>query len=236
MNRPVMILAAGLGTRMKPLTDVRPKPLIKVAGQTLLEHVLDRVEELSPSRIIINIHAHARMMRSFLQEKADSRIVISDESDQLLDSGGGMAKAFGLHDEEDMLCLNGDIFWPRGASSSLSRLTLAHVQHDGPASLLLGAASQGTGYDGQGDFTLDQKGIIGKPVRAPKPFVFLGAQILPRAPFEGRVGEAFSVRDIWQPWLDEGVMHGLRHDGLWCHVGSPQAIEQAEKALQFHGN
>lgn len=236
MSRVVMILAAGLGTRMKPLTDMRPKPLIKVAGKTLLEHVLERVEELAPSRIIINIHAHAPMMRSFVKQRSDPRILVSDETDQLLDSGGGMAQAFDLHDEREMFCLNGDIFWPRGASSSLGRLLKVHDQHDGPASLLLGAASQGTGYDGPGDFTLNARGIIGKPNHGPNPFVFLGAQILPRAPFAQRSGETFSVREIWQPWLDEGVMHGLRHDGLWCHVGSPRAIEEAERALKRYGS
>ncbi len=229
-NPPVMILAAGLGTRMAPLNLIHPKPLIPVCGRPLLDYVFDRVAEFGPSQIIMNIHAHPGQMIKYAQSQKYN-VVISDERRNLLDSGGGIAAAFAHHHHDYMLCVNADIFWLKCAGSSLLRLWGLHQRNKRGISMLLGAAHLGTGYDGRGDFDLDAYGCVIRKKKSVSPYVFLGAQVVHRSFFEGRAGQRFSVRDIWSPLLERGDIKGLCHDGPWYHVGTPQAVEDAERAL-----
>ncbi len=228
-----MVLAAGLGTRMRPITDRIPKPLVRVGSKTLLDHVLDPLAEAGISRAVVNVHHLADQIEAAVAGRTAPAVVISDERTQILDSGGGVARAL-PHLGESFVIRNADSFWTDRGPSILGRMMAAFDPTRMDTLLLLAAMEGSVGFDGPGDFFLDAEGRLtrrGAAVRAP--YAYAGAAIMRKADFAGRAdGEIFSLNALWNASLATGRLHGLVLDGLWLHVGTPEAIGAAEAALK----
>ncbi|QRG09124.1 nucleotidyltransferase family protein [Xanthobacter dioxanivorans] len=231
--RTAMVLAAGLGTRMRPLTDTRPKPLVEVYGRALVDHVLDRVADAGIPEAVVNLHHHADMLEAHLKaRRGPPRIVLSDERDVLLETGGGVRKALPLLGPEPFLAINSDTIWIEGMRPNLVRL----IDHFDPermdALLLVASAAHSIGYDGMGDFQMDPLGRLSRRgERLVAPFVFAGASILKPGLFADTPEGAFSLNRVFDRAAAAGRLFGLRLDGIWMHVGTPDAIALAEDAI-----
>jgi len=231
--KTAMVLAAGFGTRMRPLTDRMPKPLVSVAGKTLLDHVLDRLTEAGVERAVVNVHHFAEQMIDHLESRNDPRIVISDERGLLLDTGGGVLKALPELGEAPFFHLNADTIWIDGVRPNLARLAEAFDAARMDALLLLAPTAGSVGYAGRGDFSMASDGRLRKRAeREVAPFVYAGAAILTPALFAGSPAGAFSLTRLFERAADAGRLHGLRLEGLWMHVGTPDAIAAAEAAIK----
>jgi MurNAc alpha-1-phosphate uridylyltransferase len=228
-----MVLAAGFGTRMRPLTDRMPKPLVSVAGKTLLDHVLDRLVQAGVERAVVNVHHFAEQIIDHLESRNDPRIVISDERGLLLDTGGGVVKALPELGEAPFFHLNADTIWIDGVKPNLARLAEAFDATSMDALLLLAPTAGSVGYSGRGDFSFAADGRLRKRAeREVAPFVYAGAAILTPALFAGSPAGAFSLTRLFERAADAGRLHGLRLEGLWMHVGTPDAIAAAEAAIK----
>ena len=227
-----MVLAAGFGQRMRPLTDKMPKPLVKVAGKPLLDHVLDRLADAGVTRAVVNVHYLAEQIERHLAARTKPRITISDERGLLLDTGGGVIKALPLLGGAPFFHINSDTIWIDGVQPNLSRLA-EHFDAATMDGLLLLAPSAGSiGYDGRGDFTMASDGRLRtRPERDVAPFVYAGAAILSPRLFIGAPPGAFSLTTLFARAIEAGRLHGLRLEGLWMHVGTPEAIAEAEAAI-----
>ncbi|MFG1343755.1 nucleotidyltransferase family protein [Xanthobacter autotrophicus DSM 431] len=229
-----MVLAAGMGTRMRPLTDRVPKPLVEVYGRALVDHVLDRVAEAGIGTAVVNVHHHADMLEGHLKgRQGPPRIVVSDERGALLETGGGVRKALPLLGPGPFLAINSDTIWIEGMRANLARL----IEHFDPvrmdALLLLAPAALSIGYDGPGDFLMDTLGrLTRRGERLVAPFVFAGASILKPELFAGTPEGAFSLNRVFDRVAEAERLFGLRLDGVWMHVGTPEAIALAEEAIQ----
>ncbi|AVO47764.1 nucleotidyltransferase family protein [Phreatobacter cathodiphilus] len=228
-----MVLAAGLGTRMRPITDRIPKPLVRVGSKTLLDHVLDPLAEAGVTRAVVNVHHLADQIEAAVAGRERPEVVISDERAQILDSGGGVARAL-PHLGETFLIRNADSFWTDRGPSNLVRMIEAFDPDRMDTLLLLAPMEGSVGFDGPGDFFLDADGRLtrrGSAARAP--YAYAGAAIMRKADFAGRAdGEIFSLNALWNASLAKGRLRGLVLDGLWLHVGTPDAIGEAERALK----
>jgi MurNAc alpha-1-phosphate uridylyltransferase len=231
-----MVLAAGLGTRMRPLTETVPKPLVTVAGKALLDHALDRLVEAGVPRAVVNVHWRAEKVRAHLDgrraEGFGPETIVSDETEALLDSGGGVLKALPLLGDAPFLVLNSDVMWQEGLTRTLPRLA-GHWNPEAMDALLLVAPTVSTvGYDGVGDFLMEADGtLLRRPEAHVAPFVFTGVQILSPALFEGFGPEPFSLNRIYDKAAEAGRLRGLRHDGRLIHVGTVEAVAAAEAVL-----
>ncbi len=227
-----MILAAGLGTRMKPLTDVTPKPLVQVGGATLLDHTLAPLTEAGITRAVINVHHLADQIEAAARAYAGPlELIVSDERAEILDSGGGCAKALPLL-SDPFLIRNADSFWTEGEVPNLVRLREAFDPARMDTLLLLCPSGQGVGFEGKGDFFLDASGrLTRRGEAASAPFVYAGAAIMSKAAFAGREPVPFSLNALWNTALANGRLYGLVLDGLWLHVGTVEGIALAEAAL-----
>ncbi|WP_337957417.1 nucleotidyltransferase family protein [Phreatobacter oligotrophus] len=228
-----MVLAAGLGTRMRPITDRIPKPLVEVAGKTLLDHVLDPLAEAGVTRAVVNVHHLADQIERAVAARTRPAVTISDERAQILDSGGGVARALD-HLGDTFLIRNADSFWRDGAGSNIARLVEAFDPAVMDTLLLLAPMEGSVGFDGPGDFFRDEAGRLTRRGAAPRaPFAYAGAAVMRKADFAGRqAGEIFSLNALWNASLAKGRLFGLVLDGLWLHVGTPAAIGEAEAALK----
>jgi MurNAc alpha-1-phosphate uridylyltransferase len=227
-----MVLAAGLGSRMKPITDIRPKPLVEVGGRTLLDHVLDRLANAGVAHAVVNVHHHPGQMESHLAGRDRPRITISDERDLLLDSGGGVVRALPHLAGDSFFILNADTFWLDGASSNLARMAAAWDAERMDALLLVAALTASVGFDGAGDFSFTSDGRLRRRAeRQVTPFAYAGVAIMARRAFADAPDGPFSLNRLWNKAIDEDRLYGLRLDGLWLHVGTPQAITEAEEAI-----
>jgi MurNAc alpha-1-phosphate uridylyltransferase len=228
-----MVLAAGFGTRMRPLTDRMPKPLVRVAGKTLLDHVLDRLAKAGVERAVVNVHHFAEQIIDHLERRTRPQIVISDERGALLDTGGGVLKALPELGGAPFFHLNADTIWIDGVKPNLARLAEAFDAASMDALLLLAPTAGSVGYAGRGDFAFAADGRLRKRAeREVAPFVYAGAAILTPALFAGSPAGAFSLTKLFERAADAGRLHGLRLEGLWMHVGTPDAIHQAEAAIK----
>jgi MurNAc alpha-1-phosphate uridylyltransferase len=228
-----MVLAAGLGARMRPLTDTMPKPLIKVAGKPLIDHVLDRLVEVSVERAVVNVHHFAEQMQQHLARRRRPQIVISDERGLLLGTGGGVKKALPELGEAPFFHINSDTIWIDGVKLNLRRLADAFDAATMDALLLLAPAAGSIGYAGRGDFAMAADGRLRKRAEQEVvPFVYAGAAILSPALFKGAMAGQLSLTALFDHAAQAGRLHGLRLEGLWMHVGTPEAIEQAEAAIK----
>jgi MurNAc alpha-1-phosphate uridylyltransferase len=227
-----MVLAAGRGERMRPLTERMPKPLVPVAGRPLLDHVLDRLADAGVARAVVNVHYLADMIERHLQGRTKPAIVISDERDKLLDTGGGVVKALGPIGPEPFFHLNSDTIWIDGARPNLTRLAEAFDAAAMDALLLLAPLSTSIGYAGRGDFVMKADGrLTRRGASETAPFVYAGAAILRPQPFADAPAGAFSLNWLFDRAAAQGRLHGLALDGVWMHVGTPDAIALAEAAI-----
>ncbi len=227
-----MIFAAGLGTRMRPLTNTIPKPLVKVGGKALLDHVLDQCAQSGITRSVVNVHYLPDQIEAHLKGRDTPHITISDERDLLLDQGGGIKKA-AAHLDDDFFVANTDAFWIEGPTSNIARLRKMWDPEKMDALLLVASTSTSIGVDWPGDFHMDQDGrLIRRSESEVAAFVYSGFGILKRAPFAQDQREVFRLAPYLFEAAEKGRLFGLRLDGLWLHVGTPQAIEEAERALE----
>jgi len=228
-----LVFAAGLGTRMRPLTDKTPKPLIKVAGRPLIDHNLDRFADSGVETAIVNVHYLAGQIEAHLATRKRPRIVISDERDRLLDQGGAIKRVRGLLGAEPFFVCNTDAFWIEGPCSNLARLAAAFEPERMDAILLVAATAGAIGVDWPGDFEMDGDGRLRR--RDPQqvaPFVYTGVGILKPQLFDGVTQDVFRLAPFFWRAADEGRLFGLRLDGLWLHVGRPETIAEAERAIE----
>ncbi len=228
-----MIMAAGLGTRMLPLTNDRPKPLIAVGGKPLIDHALDRLVAAGVELAVINLHYKAEMLRAHLEKRRDIEIRYSAEDDALLDTGGGVVKALAHFENQPFFILNSDSIWVEGYGSALPTLARLWDETRMDGLLLLAAMVSSLGYEGwRGDFRLSPSGHISRvPGRMISPFAFPGVQLVHPRLFADPPAPAFSTNLVWDRAIARERLYGARLDGVWLHVGSPQARDDAETFL-----
>jgi N-acetyl-alpha-D-muramate 1-phosphate uridylyltransferase len=230
--RRAMVLAAGKGVRMRPLTDKIPKPLVAVAGRPLLDHVLERLAAAGVETAVVNVHYLADQIEQHLSGWRAPKIVISDERGELLDTGGGVVKAMPLLGDAPFYHLNADTIWIDGVQPNLLRLAAAFDPAHMDMLLLLAATSGSVGYAGRGDFTMAADGRLRRrPEQDVAPFVYAGVAILNPALFSTAPPGAFSLNLLFDRAIEAGRLYGLRLEGVWMHVGTPEAISAAEKAI-----
>ena len=227
-----MILAAGVGKRMRPVTVTTPKPLIEVGGRALIDRALDRLERAGVERAVVNVHYLGELIRVHVGKRSAPEIVISDESGRLLDTGGGIAKALPHLGDDPFYLLNADSCWVEGARPNLEWLANAWREDSMDALLMLASTVHAVGYSGRGDFKMDPAGrLIRRPEREVAPFAYAGAAILHPRLFAGRTAEPFSLNELFDTALEAGRLFGTRMDGVWLHVGTPEAIREAERSI-----
>ncbi len=234
-----MVMAAGLGKRMRPLTATRPKPLIDVAGRSLLDRALDHVAAAGIGHAVVNAHYFADQIEAAVKARTTSgagpaSIAVSDERSQLLETGGGIVKALPLLDGPAFYTINADNMWIDGPIDTLRLLASRWNPHQMDALLLLIPLARAHGYEGRGDFHMDGLGHI-TPRAGLKmaPFVYSGVQIISRHLFDGEPAEPFTMWRAWNKALAAGRLFGLSHPGLWFHVGTPASIGETETLLQM---
>jgi MurNAc alpha-1-phosphate uridylyltransferase len=231
--RRAMVLAAGMGTRMRPLTDTMPKPLVKIAGKALLDHVLDRLDDAGVEHAVVNVHHFAEQIIAHVTQRTRPQITISDERGVLLDTGGGVVKALPELGDAPFFHLNADTIWIDGVQPNLARLAETFDPATMDALLMLAPIAGSIGYDGRGDFNMASDGRLkARPEREVAPFVYAGAAILSPALFAGAPQGKFSLTTLFMNAAESGRLSGLRLEGLWMHVGTPEAIGAAEAAIK----
>lgn len=230
--RTAMIMAAGLGMRMRPLTATRPKPLVEVAGKTLLDHVLDRLTAAGVERAVVNVHYLPDALEAHLRARSDLDIAISDERDLLLETGGGLVKAAPLIDCDPFLAVNSDNFWVDGPADTLRLLASQWDAAKMDALLLLVPHARAGNHSGMGDFHMDPAGALRRRGKARiAPFVFTGIQIVAKRLLDNAPAGPFSTNILWDRAIADGRLYGAVHQGLWFDVGTPPAIRATEEAL-----
>ena len=233
--RTAMVMAAGLGTRMRPLTATRPKPLVEVAGKPLIDHVLDRLRAAGVEKVVVNVHYLADSLEAHLGSRTDLEVAISDERDLLLETGGGLVRAAPLIDCDPFIAVNSDNFWVDGPADTIKLLAAHWDATKMDALLLLVAQARAGNHLGQGDFHMDTAGRLGRRRKARiAPFVFTGIQIMAKKLLEDAPEGPFSTNILWDRAIAEGRLYGVVHQGLWFDVGTPAAIGATEDALA-HG-
>lgn len=230
--RHAMVLAAGLGERMRPLTERIPKPLVEVGGKPLIDHVLDRLADAGVERAVVNVHYLADLIERHLNGRRRPRIVISDERAQILGTGGGVVKALPDLGIEPFFHVNSDTLWIDGVKPNLQRLAEAFDPTSMDALLLLAPAATSIGYSGRGDFAMTADGRLRRRAeREVVPFVYAGAALLRPELFAGTPEGSFALTRLFDRAAEAGRLHGCRLEGVWMHVGTPDAIAQAEAAI-----
>ena len=232
MPKTAMVFAAGLGARMRPITDTLPKPLVEVAGQTLIDHCLDRFARNGVERAIVNVHWLADKIEAHLASRTEPRIVVSDERALLLDQGGGIKRILPLLGEAPFFLCNTDAFWIEGPRSNLRRLADLFDPERMDAALLVASTAGAVGVDWPGDFTMSADGrLTTREARRVAPFVYTGVGIIKPQLFAGETAEVFRLAPYFHDAARKGRLFGLRLDGLWLHVGRPESIREAERAI-----
>ncbi|MEP7173619.1 MAG: nucleotidyltransferase family protein [Aestuariivirga sp.] len=225
-----MILAAGFGLRMRPLTNDRPKPLIEVAGKPLIDYGFDRLRESGVQKVVVNGHYKAEQILQWSWQQAAPEVLFSDEQTEILDTGGGIAKALPLLGPQPFFVINSDSFWTDGRVPALSRLRAAWDDTTMDCLLLLCHVDRTIGYDGRGDFRLERDGRLTRQ-QGSGALAYIGAYLVHPRLFAGVAVEKFSMNVLWDKAISEGRMHGMAHSGKWFHVGTPDAIGLAEAEL-----
>ena len=232
--KTAMVLAAGLGKRMRPLTASRPKPLIEVAGQSLLDHLLERLRASGVERAVVNVHYLADAVEAHLAKNTHGLdIAISDERSLLLETGGGMVKAAPLIQSDPLLVINSDNLWIDGPADTLKLLASHWNGERMDALLLLVPHARAENHRGMGDFHMDRMGRLKRRQRSRvAPFVFTGIQMLSKRLLREAPEGPFSTNILWDRAIGEGRCFGAVHQGLWFDVGTPRAIKTTEAALE----
>jgi MurNAc alpha-1-phosphate uridylyltransferase len=230
MIETAMILAAGFGTRMRPITDHTPKPLVPLAGRALIDYGIDRLIAVGVKRVVVNTHYKAPMMAAHLTGRQDVEIVLSHE-ETLLDTGGGVKKAL-QYLGDAFYVINADVFWLNGRTPALIRLARTWDAEKLDALLLVQRTTSAIGYEGVGDFMVDPLGQVRRRnEREVVPHLFAGIEILSRRFFDQSPDGAFSLNPLWNKAIDAGRLAALIHDGEWFHVGTPQGLAASEDRL-----
>ncbi|HKU93516.1 MAG TPA: nucleotidyltransferase family protein [Sphingomicrobium sp.] len=229
-----MIMAAGLGKRMRPLTATRPKPLIEVGGKALLDHVLEKLRAAGVRKVVVNVHYLADALEAHLASRAHGLdVVISDERSLLLETGGGLVQAAPLIDADPFLSLNSDNLWVDGPADTLKLLASHWDDAKMDALLLLVPLARALNHKGMGDFHMGRTGRLRRRARSHvAPFVFTGIQMLSKRLLRDAPEGPFSTNILWDRAIDEGRCFGAVHQGLWFDVGTPASIKLTEAALQ----
>jgi MurNAc alpha-1-phosphate uridylyltransferase len=228
-----MVLSAGLGKRMAPAANGSPKPLVRLGGKALIDHALDRLAEAGVARAVVNVHHQADLIEKHVQGRREPAIEISDERAALLDTGGGVKKALGRLGPGSFLIHNADSVWIEGVGSNLARLGGAWDDARMDCLMLLAPASASYGYQGRGDFALESDGRIRRRRVEQElvPFAFTGVSVAHPRLFEASPDGAFSLNLVWSRAIAVARAYGVRMDGVWMHVGSPEALAEAERCL-----
>ena len=231
--RTAMVMAAGLGKRMRPLTAARPKPLIEVSGKPLIDHVFDRLHAAGVERAVVNVHYLADALEAHLAANAAGlEVAISDERDMLMETGGGLVRALPLIDSDPFLAINSDNFWVDGPSDTLKLLASHWDDARMDALLLLVPQARAANHSGQGDFHMTATGTLRRRGKAKvAPFVFTGIQMLAKRLITDAPDGPFSTNLFWDRAIAQGRCFGVVHQGLWFDVGNPAAIRATEKQL-----
>jgi MurNAc alpha-1-phosphate uridylyltransferase len=231
-GRRAMILSAGLGLRMRPLTDTTPKPLIKVNGRPIIDYAFDRLRAARCERAVVNVHHFPDQMEAWARAQTVPEIIISDERALLLDTGGGIIKALPLLGDDPFFVLNSDSFWLDGSVPAIERLRKSWLDSRMDCLLLLSRLDRTTGYCGKGDFVLDGQGRLARRgAKDDNALVYIGCYLVHPRLFRGAPQGKFSMNLLWDKSIGEGRLYGIIHDGHWLHVGTPEAIPVAESAL-----
>ena len=232
-----MVLSAGLGTRMAAVNGTLPKPLIPLNGTALIDRVLDRIAEAGVRRAVVNVHHHADLIERHLKDRRIPRVEFSDERALLLDTGGGVKKALPRLGPRPFLIHNADSVWIESVGSNLAHLFDSWDGDRMDCLLLLAPASISQGYQGRGDFALEADGRIRRRgEQEVVPFVFAGVSIAHPRLFEGSPEGTFSLNLLWSRSIAAGRAWGVRMEGVWMHVGTPEALAQAEQCLNDAAN
>jgi MurNAc alpha-1-phosphate uridylyltransferase len=227
-----MVLAAGLGLRMRPLTERMPKPLVQVAGRALLDHVLDKLGNAGVSEAIVNVHYFPEQIIEHVAHRKKPRVIISDERDQVLGTGGGIVKALPLLGEAPFFLVNADTLWIDGVRSNLARLAETFDPLRMDILLLMAPTASSIGYEGSGDYAMLPDGALRKrKEHQVVPFVYAGAAILSPSIFASAPRREFPLTKMFDAANEQERLFGLRLDGMWMHVGNPDAVGAAEEAF-----
>lgn len=230
-----MVLAAGLGRRMRPLNNGLPKPLVSLRGRPLIDHVLDRMAEAGVARAVVNVHHCADEIVAHLASRHRPAITISDERSLLLDTGGGVRNALGLLEAPSFLVHNSDSVWIDRDNANLQHLFAAWDDARMDTLMLLAPIGTSLGYVGAGDFALDAaRRTVRRSPGADAPFVFTGVSLAHARLFDDSPAGAFSLNVLWDRAIAAGRSFGVMLDGTWMHVGDPDALVAAERRLE-HG-
>ena len=232
--KTAMVLAAGLGKRMRPLTATRPKPLVEVAGKPLLDHCFERLRAAGVEKAVVNVHYFADALEAHLRNRVEGlEIAVSDERDLLLETGGGLVRALPLIDADPFLVVNSDNLWVDGAVDSLRLLASSWDEARMDALLLLVPLARAHCHKGQGDFHMSAAGALRRrKAGGVAPFVFTGVQIVSKRLLEGEIPEGpFSTNLLWDRAIAKGRLFGAVHEGLWFDVGAPASIRKTEEIL-----
>jgi MurNAc alpha-1-phosphate uridylyltransferase len=229
-----MIMAAGLGKRMRPLTATKPKPLIEVNGKALLDHVLEKLRDAGVSKVVVNVHYLADSIEAHLASRPHGlEVVISDERGLLMETGGGLVKAAPLIDCDPFIAINSDNLWIDGPADTLKLLASHWDDTKMDALLLLVPLARAENHKGMGDFHMDRGGRLRRRDKSHvAPFVFTGVQMLSKRLLRDAPEGPFSTNILWDRAIDEGRCFGAVHQGLWFDVGTPQSIQMTETALE----
>jgi len=232
--RTAMIMAAGLGKRMRPLTATRPKPLVEVAGRALIDHCLDRLRAAGVEKAVVNVHYLAGALEAHLKNRSqDIEIAVSDERKLLLETGGGLVHAIDLIDSDPFLAVNSDNLWVDGPADTLKLLASHWDDAKMDALLLLVPLARARNHQGMGDFHMTRTGRLSRRERSRvAPFVFTGIQMMSKRLLNGAPEGPFSTNILWDRAIADGRCFGAVHQGLWFDVGMPKSIKLTEAALQ----
>lgn len=228
-----MILAAGIGKRMRPLTATTPKPLIEVNGKSLIDHGMDRLAAAGVKTCVVNVHYLADLVEVHVKRRRDMEVLISDERDALLETGGGIRKALPLLGDEPFFQMNSDTaYWIEGVKPNLEHMIDAWDESRMDALLLVAETVNAVGYAGRGDFDMDMNGrLTRRKERGVSAFAYAGVTILHPRLFEGAPDGAFSMNRLFDKAIEEERLFGVTMEGIWLHVGTPEAIRAAEYAV-----
>lgn len=226
-----MVMAAGLGKRMRPLTATQPKPMVRVAGKPLIDHALDRLADSGVEKAVVNVHYLADALEAHLSARGAPKVVISDERGELLETGGGMVKAQSQL-PDPFFCINADNIWIDGPRSAFADLSARWNPDEMDALLLLVSHARAANFEGTGDFYMDPRGKIRRRVQGRiAPFIYTGIQLVSHRLLRDAPEGKFSTNILWNRAIEEGRLYGVSFTGLWFEVGSPEAIRPTEDAL-----
>lgn len=231
-----MVLAAGLGTRMRPLTDATPKPLLKVRGKALIDRLLDPLAGAGVKRIIVNVHYLADQVEAHVQARTDMEVIVSDERGEVLETGGALAKARHLLGNDPIYVMNTDAFWGPESAAPFLELAAAFNPDAEDERLLIADTGRSLGFDGAGDFFLEPGDrLIRRGTAETAPWAYAGVRIMKPQLYDGVPVERFSALRVWDQLIPQGRLAGHKLDRFWLHVGDPGALADAEMWVACNG-